>query len=53
LQNGWLSSDEVRELEDRNPLPNGAGRGYRVQLNMQTLPGTGAPLASEHRKEGV
>ncbi len=37
LQNGHLNQDEVRDLEDRNPLPNGEGGHYRVQLNMQPL----------------
>lgn len=38
LQNGHMNRDEVRELEDRNPLPNGEGEQYTIQLNMQTLP---------------
>jgi phage portal protein BeeE len=37
LQNGYMSQNEVRDLEDRNPLPNGEGKFYRVQLNMQPL----------------
>lgn len=47
LQNGKNSIDEVRELEDENPLLNGAGRAHHIQLNMQTVPGTGEPTASE------
>lgn len=31
---GWLSADDVRELEDMNPLPDGAGAHYLVPLNM-------------------
>ena len=31
------AEDECRDLEDRNPLPNGEGEHYRVQLNMQVL----------------
>jgi len=42
LQNGHMNQDEVREEEGRDPLPNGEGQNYRVQLNMQTL---GAPPA--------
>lgn len=38
LQNGHMNIDEVRDLEDRNPLPNGAGSHYHIQLNMQALP---------------
>ena len=34
-QNGWLSSDDIRELENMNPLPDGAGGGaYMVNGNM-------------------
>ena len=39
LQNGELSIDEVRDMEGRNPLPNGAGSHHHIQLNMQSLPG--------------
>src|SRR5574343_408007 len=31
---GWLSADDVRELEDMNPLPDGQGNVYMVPLNM-------------------
>lgn len=31
---GWLSADDVLELEDRNPLPDGQGEIYLVPLNM-------------------
>jgi HK97 family phage portal protein len=37
---GWLSQNEVRELEDLNPLPGDIGDDYWIQLNMQKL---GAP----------
>jgi HK97 family phage portal protein len=37
LQNGYFSQDDVRELEDRNPLPNGEGQHYHIQLNMRDL----------------
>lgn len=47
LQNGKNNIDEVRALEDENPLPNGAGAAHHFQLNMQTLPGTGEPTAAE------
>ena len=43
LQNGHLNQDEVRDFEDLNPLPNGEGSHYRVQLNMQTLTPDGVP----------
>lgn len=47
LQNGFENIDEVRELEDMNPLPNDAGKTHRVQMNMQTVPGTGEPSIIE------
>jgi HK97 family phage portal protein len=31
--NGWMNADEIRELEDRNPLPSGEGRQYIVPGN--------------------
>jgi HK97 family phage portal protein len=37
LQNGHMNVDEVRELEDRNHLPNGIGRHYHIQTNMGTM----------------
>lgn len=47
LQNGFMNRDEVRSLEDWNPMPEGAGQAYTIQLNMQRLPAQGQPLASE------
>lgn len=32
--NGWLSADDIRELENMNPLPDGQGKLYLVPLNM-------------------
>jgi len=37
LQNGWENIDEVRVLEDKNPLPNGMGEKHFVPLNMTTI----------------
>ena len=37
IQNGFLSADDVREKEDMNPLPNGAGKKYFLQSNTQPL----------------
>lgn len=31
---GWLSADEIRELENMNPLPDGMGKQYLTPLNM-------------------
>ena len=47
LQNGHSNIDEVRDLEDLNPLPGGAGQAYHIQLNMTTVPGTGQPMITE------
>jgi len=33
-QNGWLSADDIRELENMNPLPDGQGQMYLVPVNM-------------------
>lgn len=39
LQNGFLSIDEVRELEDMNPLPDGQGEKFHVNLALGELSG--------------
>ncbi len=31
---GWLSADDIRSLENMNPLPDGAGSDYLAPLNM-------------------
>ncbi len=37
-QNGWMNADEIRALEDMNPLPEGAGGElYTVNGNMISL----------------
>ena len=33
-QNGWLNADEIREMENKNPIPDGAGQEYWRPLNM-------------------
>jgi len=33
-QNGWMNADDIRELENMNPLPDGQGQIYLVPLNM-------------------
>lgn len=44
LQNGMLSINEVRSLENRNPIKG--GDDHHIQLNMQSLPG-GTPTAGQ------
>ncbi|MBY6275387.1 MAG: phage portal protein [Symbiobacterium thermophilum] len=34
LADGWLNRDEVREKENLNPIPGGAGQVFLVPLNM-------------------
>lgn len=44
--NGWLNADEIRALENMNPLPNGNGKPYYNPLNLGEVglePGPGAP----------
>ena len=49
LQNGHKNVDEVRALEDENPLADGTGSGYHIQTNMGTLtPGGGIDPAIAH-----
>lgn len=40
---GWMSANDVLELEDRNPLPGKTGEIYLVPLNMQTAEEAGKP----------
>lgn len=35
-RNGWLNADEIRALEDMNPLPGGLGKIYVMQAQMVT-----------------
>lgn len=34
---GWLSADDIREMENMNPLPDGIGESYLVPMNMKAL----------------
>ncbi len=34
---GWLCADDVLELENRNPLPDGQGKIYLVPMNMDPV----------------
>lgn len=33
-QNGWLSANDIRQMENMNPLPDGQGEQYLIPLNM-------------------
>lgn len=41
--NGWLNADEIREMENRNPLPEGQGKIYIQQVNTQEVGATKKP----------
>jgi HK97 family phage portal protein len=36
IQNGWNNRDEIREMENQNPMPDGQGKKYTV--NAATVP---------------
>jgi HK97 family phage portal protein len=44
IEHGWLSQDDVRELEDLNPIAGGIGKKYWRALNWTTLD---APIATQ------
>ena len=48
-QNGWLNGDEIRELEDLNPIDGGAGSVFWMPANMQ--PASATPVALEPEPE--
>jgi HK97 family phage portal protein len=50
IQNGILSIDEVRELEDMNPLPDGTGKAHYINGASAVVPGTGEPTSFERAK---
>jgi HK97 family phage portal protein len=41
---GWLSADDIRELENQNPLPDDQGSLYLVPLNMVSADKAGEPV---------
>lgn len=49
-QNGWLNADEIRELEDLNPMPAGKGQDYWQPINIGVvgqMPLPGVPSREE------
>jgi len=34
VQNGWMNADEIRELENKDPIPNGGGQTYYRPSNL-------------------
>lgn len=45
IGDGWMCQDDVRALEDMNPLPNGIGRNFWRPVNWTMLSNTAAPAA--------
>lgn len=46
-QNGWLNGDEIRELEDLNPIDGGAGTVFWMPANQQPLGTMSAAVVDE------
>jgi HK97 family phage portal protein len=44
IENGWVNQDEVRLLEDMNPIPGGVGKTYWRPANWLPLSQTSAPV---------
>jgi len=44
--NGWLSANDIRRLENMNPLPPGQGDVYLIPLNMVPA-GTASTAAAD------
>ncbi len=47
LDRGVFSQDEVRALEEQNPIPGGFGKHYWMQLNMARIDSEGRPAPGE------
>lgn len=43
IGDGWMCQDEVRSLEDLNPMPDGIGRNYWRPVNWTMLSNTATP----------
>lgn len=52
IQWGWLNGNDIHEFEGLNPIEDGTGDLYRVQVNMQPadMPMTGGPGMEDHLK---
>jgi HK97 family phage portal protein len=46
IGDGWMCQDDVRALEDMNPLPNGIGRNFWRPVNWTMLSNTSLPVTS-------
>lgn len=45
IENGWMCQDEVRLLEDMNPIPGGIGKTFWRSANWLPLSQTASPVA--------
>lgn len=52
-QNGTLSADEWRELENENPIPDGLGGSYWMPVNMAPVTPAGAEVAADEQAGGT
>lgn len=54
-QDGWINSDEIRELEDMNPIPGGDGQDYWQPTNMGVVGKMPEPQpqSSNQQQEGA
>ena len=43
--NGWLNADDIREMENMNPLPDGEGQDYWMPANMLVAGSPPPPVA--------
>lgn len=50
-QNGWMNGDEIRELEDLNPITGGAGKVFWMASGSQPILGNGQPAMVEPEPE--
>lgn len=52
IQNSWMCPDDVRELEDLNPIPDGAGKVFWRSANLLPLKQLTAPSQGGGNDEG-
>lgn len=50
-QDGWLNADEIRELEDLNPIPGGKGEDYWQPVNMGVVGQMPQPNADKNTQQ--
>jgi HK97 family phage portal protein len=51
IENGWLCQDEVRLLEDQNPIPNGVGKTYWRPANWAPLSQLTSPTSAPRNEQ--